>query len=153
MYTDLAFLNSAPLAKIEGKKFFIRCEVFNVSAKTFKEAVKHYDVKKNSVSDNSNDNTTPVYKVILSCQDDSIRNNKTNSLNDIWLFSYDGQGSDFVDRVELSQLNEFSTLKQENILFEKRYNEILESDNVKMTVEVLNDGKGNRTFRALNVKC
>jgi len=140
-------------AKIEGKKFFIRCEVFNVSAKTFKEAVKHYDVKKNSVSDNSNDNTTPVYKVILSCQDDSIRNNKTNSLNDIWLFSYDGQGSDFVDRVELSQLNEFSTLKQENILFEKRYNEILESDNVKMTVEVLNDGKGNRTFRALNVKC
>ena len=140
-------------AKIEGKKFFIRCEVFNVSARTFKEAVKYYDAKKNTVSDNPSDVLVPVYKILLSCQDDSIRNNKNNSLNDIWLFSYDGQGSDFVERVDLSQLNEFSTFKQESLLFERRYSEVLESDSVKMTVEVLNDGKGNRAFRALNVKC
>lgn len=74
-------------------------------------------------------------------------------MNDIWLFSYDGQGSDFVERVDLSQLSEFSTFKQENTLFERRYNELLESENVTMTVEVLNDGKGNRAFRALNIKC
>lgn len=69
------------------------------------------------------------------------------------MFSYDGQGADFVERVDLNQLNEFSTLKQENLLYEKRFSEILESDNVKMTVEVLSDGKENRAFRALNVKC
>ena len=74
-------------------------------------------------------------------------------MNEIWLFSYDGQGSDFVERVDLGQLNEFSTLKQENLLYERRFNEILESDNVKMTVEVLSDGKSNRAFRALNIKC
>ena len=90
---------------------------------------------------------------MLSCQDDSIRNDKSTKLNDIWLFSYDGQGADFVDRVDLSQLSEFSTLKQENLLYEKKFNEVLESDNVKMTVEVLSDGKGSRAFRALNVKC
>lgn len=153
MYTDLSYLNSAPLSEIEGKKFFIRCEVFNVSAKTFQEAVKYYDPKKNTVSDSPKDNTQPVYKILLSCQDDSIRNEKTPKLNEIWLFSYDGQGSDFVERVDLGQLNEFSTLKQENLLYERRFNEILESDCVKMTVEVLSDGKSNRAFRALNVKC
>ena len=140
-------------AKIEGKKFFIRCEVFNVSARTFKEAVKYYNPQKNTVSDGPADNAIPVYKLSLSCQDDSIRNNKGGNINDIWLFSYDGQGSDFVDRVDLRQLNDFSTLKQENLLFERRYNQLLESESVTMTVEVLNDGKGNRAFRALNIKC
>lgn len=125
MYTDLSYLNSAPLAEIEGKKFFIRCEVFNVSAKIFQEAVKYYDPKKNSVSDSAKDNTKPVYKILLSCQDDSIRNDKNQKLNEIWLFSYDGQGSDFVERVDLGQLNEFSTLKQENLLYERRFNEVL----------------------------
>lgn len=115
--------------------------------------MKYYDAKKNTVSDSPSDSSIPVYKVLLSCQDDSIRNNKNSNLNDIWLFSFDGQGGDFVERVDLSQLNEMSTLKQENILFERRYNEVLESDSVRMTVEVLNDGKGNRAFRALNVKC
>lgn len=62
--------------------------------------------------DAPNDNTTAVYKVLLSCQDDSIRNDKNNKINDIWLFSYDGQGSDFVDRVDLGQLSDLSTLKQ-----------------------------------------
>ena len=30
---------------------------------------------------------------------------------------------------------------------------MLESEEVKMTIEVLNDGKDNRAFRALNIKC
>ena len=31
-----------------------------------------------------------VYKILLSRQDDSIRNDKSPKLNEIWLFSYDG---------------------------------------------------------------
>jgi len=38
-------------------------------------------------------------------------------------------------------------------LFEKKINEILESEDVRITVEVLNDGRGNRALRALSVKC
>lgn len=128
MYTDLSYLNSAPLSKIEGKKFFIRCEVFNISAKNFNDAVKYYDAKKNTVSDKASDSTAPVYKIAFSCQDDSIKNDKKEKLADIWLYSYDGQGSDFVDRVSLTQLSEFSTLKQENLFYERKYNEILESE-------------------------
>lgn len=69
-----------------------------------------------------------MYKVAFSCQDDSIKNDKKDKLADIWLYSYDGQGSDFVDRVSLTQLSEFSTLKQENVFYERKYNEILESE-------------------------
>lgn len=58
--------------------------------------MKYYDVKKNTVNDNISDSSVPVYKILFSCQDDSIKNSKTNKLNDIWLFSYDGQGGDFV---------------------------------------------------------
>jgi hypothetical protein len=50
-------------------------------------------------------------------------------------------------------LSDFSSFKQENALYEKRYNEVLEAESVKMTIEVLSDGKGSRAFRALNVKC
>ena len=67
-----------------------------MSAKSFKEAVKYYDAKKNTVNDNISDSSVPVYKILFSCQDDSIKNNKANKLNDIWLFSYDGQGGAFV---------------------------------------------------------
>ena len=67
--------------------------------------MKYYDVKKNTVNDNISDSSVPVYKILFTCQDDSIKNNKTNKLNDIWLFSYDGQGGDFVERIEISQLN------------------------------------------------
>jgi hypothetical protein len=77
---------------------------------------------------------------------------KSGSFSEIWLFSYDGKGSDFLPRVSLDSLDGLSTFKQENLMFEKRLNEILESDYVEMTIEVLNDGKGNRAFRALNVK-
>lgn len=115
--------------------------------------MKYYDAKKNTVSDSPNDASVPVYKMFLSCQDESIKNLKTGNLNDIWLFSYDGQGADFVDRVDLRQLNEFSNMKQETLFYETRLNEVLDASIVKMTVEVMNDGKGNRALRALNVKC
>ena len=73
-------------------------------------------------------------------------------MTDIWLYSHDGQGSDFIDRISLEHLNDYSSMKQEQALYERRHNEILEAESVKMTIEVLSDGKGNRAFRALNVR-
>lgn len=131
-------------------KFFVKCEVFAITSKTFKDAVKYYNAEKNQVSDSPKDGYTPVYKLGFSCQDESLRAGM--KLSDIWLYSFDGQGSDFIDRVNLENLNEFSSLKQEQALFDRRYNEILEAESVKMTIEVLSDGKNNRAFRALNVR-
>lgn len=128
MYTDLSYLNNSPIcnilfntAKIEGKKFFVKCEVFSIGSKTFKEAIKYYNPIKNQTFDSPSDQTIPVYKFLLSCQDDSTQ----NKLNDIWIYSYDGQGSDLIDKISLEYLNEFSSLKQENALYEKKYNAIL----------------------------
>lgn len=139
--------------EIQGKVFYIKCEVFHTSAKKYSEAVQYYDPIKNTVSESLADNTTPVYKILFSCQDNSMKGDKSGKFSEIWLFSYDGKGSDFISRVDLDLLDGVSTLKQENLMFEKRMNDILESENVEMTIEVLNDGKGNRAFRALNIKC
>lgn len=76
---------------------------------------------------------------------------KNNKFSEIWLFSYDGKGSDFVKRVSLHDLNEFSNYVEESRYFNKRIEELLNAETVKMTVEVLSDGKGNRMFRALTV--
>ncbi len=56
-----------------------------------------------------------------------------------------------MNRVKLEDLNEFSNYNEESKYFSNRIEELLNSDYVKMTVEVLSDGKGNRILRALNV--
>lgn len=56
-----------------------------------------------------------------------------------------------MERVNLEDLNEFSNYTEESRYFNSRIEEILNSEFVKMTVEVLSDGKGNRILRALNV--
>lgn len=94
--------------------------MFGTTAKDFKSAVKFYDAKKNTVFDTAHDGAVPVYKFQLQCQDSSIRNDKNNKFSDIWVFSNDGQGSDFVERVKLGDLNEFSSWKQEGALFDQR---------------------------------
>jgi hypothetical protein len=81
--------------------------------------------------------------------DDSV--SKNHKFSEIWVFSYDGQGSDFVERVNLEDLNEFSNYTEESKYFSRRIESILNSQHVKMTVEVLSDGKGNRMLRALHV--
>lgn len=43
MYTELSFLIDGSLPKIVGKKFFVKCEVFAISSKNIKEAVKYYN--------------------------------------------------------------------------------------------------------------
>ena len=56
-----------------------------------------------------------------------------------------------MDRVKLSDLNEYSNYNAESKYFSNRVEEVLNAEYVKMTVEVLSDGKGNRTLRALSV--
>ena len=94
------------------------------------------------MSDAQRKDTVPVYRFNFICLDDSV--SKNNKFSEVWLFSHDGKGSDFVDRVKLGDLNEFSNYNAESKYFSNRINEILNSETVKMTVEVLSDGKGNR---------
>lgn len=51
----------------------------------------------------------------------------------------------------MEDLNEFSNYTEESRYFTNRVEDILNSEFVKMTVEVLSDGKGNRILRALSV--
>ena len=76
-------------------------EVASVSTNEFSQALKFYDEKKHVCSDAQKKDTVPVYKFNFVCYDDSSK----NKFSEIWLFSYDGKGGDFVDRVNLSDLN------------------------------------------------
>lgn len=76
---------------------------------------------------------------------------KQNKFVEIFVFSYDGKGGDFVRRVNLQDLNEFSNYAEESLYFSQRIEGLLNAETVRMTVEVLSDGKGNRMLRALSV--
>ena len=56
-----------------------------------------------------------------------------------------------MERVQLEDLNEFSNYTEESKYYARRIESILNSQAVKMTVEVLADGKGSRILRALHV--
>lgn len=99
------------------------------------------------MADAQRKDTRPVYKFNLVCLDESLK----GKVAEIWLFSHDGKGGDFVERVNLDDLNEFSNYNEENKYFKDRVEDLLNADQVKMTVEVLSDGKGNRILRALTV--
>jgi len=149
IYTSLAHLNSLPLNECENKKYYVKVEVAAVSTNEFVQALKFYDEKKNALSDTQRKDTIPVYKFNFVCFDESLA--KGNKFSEIWLFSYDGKGGDFVNRVQLEDLNEFSNYTEESKYFTNRIEEILNAEWVKLTVEVLSDGKGNRILRALTV--
>ena len=127
----------------------MRVEVASVSTSDFVQALKFYDDKKNAISDAQRKDTAPVYKFNFVCLDESLV--KSHKFCEIWLFSFDGKGGDFVNRIKLNDLNEFSNYTAEGKYFSTRVEEVLNSETVKMTVEVLSDGKGNRTLRALSV--
>lgn len=74
LYTDLAELLHSPLAGVVNKTFWVKCELFSISAATFVAAVKYYDQKKNQVYDTSHKGTEPIYKITLMCQDSSLKN-------------------------------------------------------------------------------
>jgi hypothetical protein len=120
-----------------------------VSTSDFVQALKFYDEKKNALSDSQRKDTTPVYKFNFVCLDESLQ--KSGKFTEIWVFSYDGKGGDFVNRVNLGDLNEYSNYNAESRYFSNRVEEVLNAESVKMTVEVLSDGKGNRVLRALSV--
>jgi hypothetical protein len=127
----------------------VKVEVASVSAPEFTNALKFYDEKKNHLDDRPNKSSVPVYRFNFVCLDDSLA--KSNKFAEVWVFSYDGNGSDFVERVHLEDLNEFSNYAEESRFFSERIEGVLNSHHVKMTVEVLADGKGNRILRALHV--
>jgi hypothetical protein len=74
VYTELATLLNDPIANCENKTFWVKCEVFSISATTFVAAVKYYDAKKNQLLDTPHKGTEPVYKLSLMCQDSSLKN-------------------------------------------------------------------------------
>jgi hypothetical protein len=145
LYTDLATLQTAPV----NKTYWVKCEVFSISANSFVAAVKYYDSKKNQLLDTSHKGTEPVYKLSLMCQDSSLQKGQ---FAEIWIFSFDGKGGNFVNGLNLKELNEYSSTVQEDALFHQRYDELLEAENVVMMVECLTDGKGNRLLRAVDIK-
>lgn len=85
----------------------------------------------------------------LVCSDEST--SKKPQFHEIHVFSYDGQGGDFVKRVNLEDLSEFSNYYEETKYFKSRVDGLLNAASVKMTVEVLSDGGRNRILRALSI--
>lgn len=133
----------------ENKRYYVKVEVASSSAENFESALWYYDAKNHSLDDRKKKGSQPVYKFNLVCLDEST--SKKNQFVEIHVFSHDGQGGDFVDRVHLDDLSDFSNYSEENKYFKGRIDGLLNSDSVKMTVEVLGDGKGNRILRALSV--
>ena len=110
--------------------------------------MKYYDAKKNVLHDSHKKDSVPVYKLMLLARDHSLAEKKAAEL---WVFSHDGKCSNFVPKVDLKDLSEYSSLVQEESLYEERYNDLLEAESVKMTVECLSDGKDIKMFRVVKV--
>lgn len=126
----------------------MKVELFQVAPMNFKAAVKYFDEKKNQVSDSPKKDTTAVYQIRLTGRDESLAANK---FVDFHVVSRDGKGGSFLSKVRLDEINEYSTLKQESFEYEEYVNELLESSNVQLKIEVLTDSKNNRLFRVLEV--
>lgn len=132
------------------RKYYVKVEVAAVSTHDFSSALRFYDEKKNILEDKPGKNNVPVYKFNFVCLDESV--SKGSKFAEVWMFSYDGNGADFVERVHLDDLNEFSNYTEESRYFGERIESILNAGSVKMTVEVMGDGKNNRVLRALHVE-
>jgi len=89
---------TTPIASCANKTYWVRAEVFSISAATFVAAVKYYDAKKNTLFDTAHKGTEPVYKLSLMCQDSSLK----NKFAEVWIFSYDGKGGNFVRGIDLN---------------------------------------------------
>lgn len=72
LYTSFDTLLSSSPANCANKTYWVRCEIFSISANTFSGAVKYYDTKKNQIFDTPHKGTEPVYKLALLCQDGSL---------------------------------------------------------------------------------
>lgn len=93
----MATLLTAPA----NKTYWVKCEIFSISAATFVAAVKYYDSKKNQLFDTPHKDSQPVYKISLMCQDSSLK----NKFAELWILSYDGKCSNFVKGLDLNELN------------------------------------------------
>ena len=77
----------------------------------YKEAVGYYDDKKNTISANASKGTYPVYKICLSCLDcvDKSVTKRESNLFNLWIYSFDGLGNDFLPNFNLEDQNDLST--------------------------------------------
>jgi hypothetical protein len=92
-----------------------------------------------------------VYNLRILLRDSSIPD---TSVFESYLFSWDGRGSDFVDGVDLSNIN-VSSLKNESKLFQERVNELLEESSPDRPVQVLIEScpaKSKLMFRVLKIE-
>ena len=62
-----------------------------------------------------------MYKLTLLCQDGSSK----KTFTEVWVFSYDGKGGNLVKNINLNELNEYSSMVEEEALYHKRYDELL----------------------------
>lgn len=111
-----------------GKKLWnVKCEVLDVSPKTFKDAVRNYDPYSNKLLANRNESTRSVYNVRLLLKDASL---PETTVFESYLFSWDGQGSEFVPGVDLQNIG-VSSLKNESKLYQDRLNQLLEETSLE----------------------
>ena len=148
LYTDLETLTTTPINSCVGRSYWVKAEVFSISATTFSAAVKYYDNKKNVFFDTPHKGTEPVYKLSLMCQDSSLK----NKFAELWIVSHDGKGGNLIKSLNLKELNEFSSMVQEEALYHKRYDELMQAENVVMMIECMTDGKGGRLLRVVEIK-
>ena len=139
---------TTPIASCSGKTYWVKAEIFSISATTFSAAVKYYDSKKNQFFDTPHKGTEPAYKLSFMCQDSSLK----NKFAELWICSHDGRAGNLIKNLDLKELNEFSSLVQEEALYHKRYDELMEAENVVMMVECMTDGKGGRLLRVVDIK-
>lgn len=124
----------------------------DVEPKSFKKAIKYYNLSKNTLSDSASKDkdAEPVYAVKLLLRDKS---GNANQQLEVALFSWDGKGADFVPRVNLNSI-EYSTLSAENELYEERVSGLIEGTSaetpVVITLEAPQGGKSS-TFRVLKI--
>jgi hypothetical protein len=71
----------------------VKCEVLNVSPKSFREAVRNYNPYENKLVTNNNENTKSVYNIRLLLRDSSL---PETGVVDAYIFSWDGKGGDFL---------------------------------------------------------
>ena len=100
----------------------MRCEVVDIEPKTFKKAIKNFNISKNTLEDKPSKESEVVYSVKLLLKDKSV---SANQQLEVVLFSWDGKGADLLPEVDLREL-QYSSLSYESQLYEEKVNQLLE---------------------------
>lgn len=107
--------NSKLIYNVGGRKetWNVRCEVIDISPKSFKEAVTYYNPYQNKLTEDPKE-ARVVYNIRFLLKDLSL---PESELFEAHLFSWDSKGSDFLPTVRLTEI-QMSSLKTESELYE-----------------------------------